>query len=122
MLDTPDTIDMAMSPSPGVTMLVIQDFAPWADPDSEDRLSQFRAKLEGYAKYVASTRFLQEYPQADRTMVVVSVLTVTPPTERMRTITNVLTPESPSYEILVRFAADSAQKPQPSNKPWWKFW
>jgi hypothetical protein len=123
MLDDPQVVDMAMPLGEGATMLVVQDFVPWSDPDADDRLNQFRAKLDGYANYVASPRFLQDHPQGDRTRVVISVLTVAPPSPRMRSTVNVLTPGQPAYEILVRFADDAVNKQEPvSRKPWWKFW
>jgi hypothetical protein len=123
MLDDPQVVDMAIPLGEGATMLVVQDFVPWPDPDADDRLNKFRAKLDGYATYVASPRFLQDHPQGERARVVISVLTVTPPSPRMRSTASVLTPGQPAFQILVKFADDSAKKQEPvSKKPWWRFW
>jgi hypothetical protein len=120
MLDDPNSIDMMMAPAPGLTMLVIEDFVPWPDPDADERLQQFQAKLNGYAKYVASDSFENDQPGGDRAGVVISVLTTTPPSARMRAIGEVWTPGETSYQIIVRFAEDAREPAR--EKPWWKFW
>jgi hypothetical protein len=121
MLNDPHTIDMMMAPAPGVTMLIIQDFTPWEKPDDDIRLKQFKAKLGGYAAYVASAKFNTDHPNGDRSKVVISVLTMTPAGPRMKTIKNVYTPGKTAYEILVSFAEDAPANP-PAKKPWWKLW
>jgi hypothetical protein len=121
MLDDPDSIDMMLTPAPGLTMLVINDFFPWPDPEAGERLERFRAKLNGYSKYVASDAFTSDHPQGDRAGVVISVLTLanTPPSIGMRAVQEVWTQGETSYQILVQFAEDSRE---PAMKPWWKFW
>ena len=122
MLEDARSIDMALSPMPGVTMLIVQDLTPWPEPDSDERLEKFKAKLTSYAAYVVGTRFQDDHPSADKAKVVISVMAVTPPSARMKAIKNVVTPGNPGYEILVRFTEDAAPSPPGAKKPWWKFW
>lgn len=116
MLDDPQAIDMVISSHSDTLLLVIKDFFSWPEPDADDRISQFRAKLERYAEYVASREFSKDHPLVDRNKVFISVLTVTPPPQRMLAISKVATPGRPSYQLGVLFGSGGDQTRQASSK------
>jgi len=103
MLDDPQTIDMVISPATDSLLLVINDYFRWPNPDADERLRQFRAKLERYGEYVASPEFAKQHPLVRRTNVFISVLTVTPPSAEMRAISKVVTRGRPRYELGIIF-------------------
>ena len=127
MLSDCETIDV-MTPIQGDALLMaIMDFHPWSDPDSGERLTQFRSKLDAYCRYVVSDKFRSDHPNVDRAKLVISVVSIAPPSAAMRTTTSVYTPGTPSYEIIVRFERDGNKTQTkaarvPPKKPWWKFW
>jgi hypothetical protein len=116
MLDDPQTIDMVIYPHSDSLLLVINDFFSWPEADADDRLSQFHAKLERYAEYVASRRFSEDHPLVHRSNVFISVLTVSPPSQRMLRIAKVATPGRPSYELRVLFGSGGDQAGLSSSK------
>jgi len=126
MLSDPETIDVITPIAEDALLLAIMDLYPWPDPDADERLDQFQRKLDAYCRYVIGQTFENEHPKIDRSKLVISVVTITPASKRMRKIQAVYTPSDPSYEILVRFA-DGDQVTQSevdvaAKKPWWKFW
>ncbi len=126
MLRDYETVDAMMPIEPDALMMVIFDHDPWPDPNSDERFEQLRRKLDAYCRYAASDRLPMDHPAVDRTKLVISVIAHEPTTARMREITQVYTPGSPSYEILVTFADRDAKAASPEKnivgKPWWKFW
>ena len=77
-------IDVLAPIPPNGLMLVIMDTYPWTDPDSDDRNDQLARKVEMYANFVASPEFSKSHAGVDRSMVVISVVSVVPASRRMQ--------------------------------------
>jgi hypothetical protein len=127
MLSDASSIDV-MTPIQGDGLLMaVMDMHPWPDPNSDERDRQFRSKLDAYCRYIASDTFRADHPKVDRAKVMISILTIAPPSKSMREIASVYTPGTPSYEVLVQCADNGAKLESiptqpPKLKPWWKFW
>ena len=126
MLDQTETIDFMKPIPPDAFMMGVLDYHPWDNPDSNERLEQFRLKLETYCRYIMSEKFRAENPKVHRTKVAISVITTVPPSERMKKITAVYTDSNPRYERLVLFAGDgrpaSEAKSEPAKSSIKKLW
>jgi hypothetical protein len=119
MLQDTEEIDMKLTVSQTAVMLTINDFTPWSEPDADERLNLLDAKLKRYARYIGSKQFAKDYSGAQ--LIVISVLTVTPPSPRMLEIKTVQTQDQENRTIVVSFGDDPAKKVA-RKKPWWKFW
>ena len=127
MLSDFSTIDVMTPIGPDALLMAIMDMHPWPDPNSDERLRQFRGKINAYCRYVVSDKFRTDHPAVDRSKLVISIVSVAPPSDAMRGTKTVYTPGDPSYEILVQCADDGSKSWTPpsapsSKKPWWKFW
>ncbi|HEV3418495.1 MAG TPA: DUF6572 domain-containing protein [Pirellulales bacterium] len=126
MLSDDATIDVMTPIQADCLMMAIMDFHPWSDPASDERLKQFRRKLNAYCCYIVSDQFKVDHPAVDRSKIVISIVSIAPPSALMRQTKCVYTPGQPSYEILVQFADDgynaAPRTSQAKKTPWWKFW
>lgn len=103
-LSETDQIDMLIPSQEGIEngieLLIINDEE---DMDDQERDRLFVAKLNSYADYVFGGNLSKQLPQTEIADVLIRVVYIMPPTDKMREISTIHRKDNPSLQIRVVF-------------------